>query len=99
VGDAVLQHGSLLLAGDQRLVDLVRCDSPAPAESVAAAAWETGGAHPLGRAVTFDDASAAVAAAASDEWPVEPFEGAERFVADAGRRFAGFRDPAWTWRR
>jgi lipoate-protein ligase A len=99
VGEAVLQHGSLLLAGDQRLVDLVRCDSPAPAGSAAAAAWDTGGALPLGRAVTFDEASAALAAAASDEWPVEAFGDIERFVADAGRRFAEFRDPAWTWRR
>lgn len=99
IGGALLQHGSLLLAGDQSLVGAVGCDPPPAFASAAEIADDSGGPLPLGRRVSFAEASAAVSAAVAAAWPVEPFAGAEEFAADAARAHPEFRDPAWTWRR
>jgi len=99
VGSALLQHGSLLLAGDQSLIGALGCDAPSPFASAAEIAGERGGELPLGRRVTFEEAIAAVSAAAAEAWAVEPFDAAEEFAADAARAYPEFRDPAWTWRR
>ncbi len=90
---ALLQHGSLLLGGDQdRLAELAT--SPrAPADRVTPA-------PPLGRPVSFADAADAVAHAArrwDGEW--HDIDRGEPIVELAARYADTFRSDAWTWCR
>jgi lipoate-protein ligase A len=89
-GRAFLQHGSLLLAGDQSCVRrLLDRDGGAPGEVTLAEA--------AGRPVGFDEAAAAVSA----EWQGAPLpsSGAGTIVELAGRHAGRFRSDAWTWER
>jgi len=84
-GRALLQHGSVLLAGSQELARLVSRDQGAPGGDTTLAAV-------CGRPVSFAEAAAALVAA----WHaplVPPRSALPRWSP------AGFRDSAWTWRR
>lgn len=90
-GNAFLQHGSLLLEDDQRLVaDLtIGVSSPGHETTLRAA---------TGRSIGFIEASVAIARAArgwSESW--RPWTGPTE--SDLAAHIAQFRDPAWTWRR
>ncbi|HEX3275252.1 MAG TPA: hypothetical protein VHR43_10385 [Gemmatimonadales bacterium] len=93
-GGALLQHGSLLLDGDQAMVGRVT-RGRVPADGSIALA------RALGRPVSWDDAAAAVAAAAARAWsPInvpgpELVEEVERAGARLGPRYCS---PSWTWR-
>lgn len=91
-GAALLQHGSILLAGNQQVVAEVTRGAPPVGCEVALSAV-------LGRAVTFEAMAAALAAEAgrwTGTWQVMPPGAADALAArHAGR----FQDPAWTWRR
>jgi lipoate-protein ligase A len=91
---ALLQHGSLLLDGDQRLVRTV-------AQGDAAEAHGTTLTEALGRPVSFTEAASAVASAAAS-WPGRWHElRTPSFALEelAARHAEQFRSPAWTWRR
>jgi lipoate-protein ligase A len=92
-GGAMLQHGSLLLAGSQAVVEAVTA-GPAPAGG------ETSLADALGRPVPFEDAAAAIARAARS-WSAGWTEGPppEAVLARAAAHELHFRSEAWTWRR
>ena len=90
-GTAFLQHGSLLLEGDQRLVSEVTLGrAPASGETTLSAA--------AGRGVSDREAARALADAVrswGDEWrdlDIDPDTLARRHAAR-------FRDPEWTWTR
>lgn len=85
-GGAFLQHGSILLGGDQDLVVRLLAGGPRPGGE-----RPTTLAEALGRPVSFAEVSAAVCA----EWGVAGARHAPP-AAPAGHRFA---EPAWTWRR
>jgi len=92
-GDAMLQHGSVLLGGSQAMVS-----------SVARGRIGDSLDAPLGdlleRPVPFEEAAWAVAAAAqewSPEW--ERLNDAEEASRAAESHVARFRSPEWTWRR
>ena len=92
-GSAMLQHGSLLLEDDQSLV-----------RSLATPADATPGEIPLstalGRTIPFDEAAAAVVAAAPEFLGPLTGRGDPAGLAEAAERHAvRFRDPAWTWQR
>ena len=91
-GDALLQHGSLLLEDDQSVVAQVT-------RGTVGAGGEITLSQVLGRPVGFEE-MADVIGAAFRRWlaPSSTLEAAE---ADelAGPHAARFRDPAWTWRR
>ena len=84
-GTALLQHGSVLLAGSQELARLVSQDTRARG-------GETTLSAVLGRPVSFSETAAALL----DAWnaplipPLAPLPPSSP---------AGFRDPVWTWRR
>jgi lipoate-protein ligase A len=85
-GAALLQHGSILLAGSQETVREVSREN-------GEGRGETTLCEVLGRTVTFEDVAAAVVAA----WdgavtPIAPY----RPLPSLTVRFS---DPAWTWRR
>jgi len=88
---ALLQHGSLLLGGDQRRLATLAADlraEPAPPDP------------PLGRPVRFDDAAAAVAHAArrwDGEW--HDVDRGEPILELAAAYADGFRSDSWTWCR
>lgn len=96
LGDAFLQHGSMLLEDDQALVgELAREVAPVGGEAPLARA--------LGRPVPWDAAARAVEAAFA-EWagsPAAPWgeAGHAAFVAGAAAHEPMFRSPEWTWRR
>ena len=90
---ALLQHGSLLLGGDQRpLARLATGSRPDPDPAAAA--------PPLGRAVRFADAADAVAHAAR-QWDGEwhEIDRGEPILELAAAYADGFRSEAWTWCR
>jgi lipoate-protein ligase A len=96
LGEAFLQHGSMLLEDDQALVATLG-QAPAP----------PGGEAPLsslvGRTVTWDEAGDAVARAFA-AWtggPAVPLEGqaVAALAASAAAHEARFRSAEWTWRR
>jgi lipoyl(octanoyl) transferase len=91
LGGALLQHGSVLLAGDQRLVAEVTTGSPPPHA-------ETSASEVAGRAITFEATAAAVTAELfRGPWAWQAYGGdLDRLAARHAERF---RDPAWTWRR
>lgn len=92
-GEALLQHGSLLLEGNQAVVASITLGTPPPG-------CEAPLAELLGRDVGFTEAAEAVSAAAL-AWP-----GTWTALADPGRFLdasrpheARFRSSEWTWRR
>ena len=92
-GDALLQHGSLLLDGSQAVVASLTLGTPPRGQ-------EAPLAELLGRDVDFAEAAGAVAEAAR-AWP-----GAWTAAADPGRfldasrpHLARFESAEWTWRR
>ncbi len=90
---ALLQHGSLLLGGDQRrLADLTAAPRPP--------AGRDAPAPPLGRPVRFADAADAVAHAArrwDGDW--RDIDRGEPILELAAAYADGFRSEAWTWCR
>jgi lipoate-protein ligase A len=84
-GTALLQHGSVLLAGSQALARLVSRDRGAPGSDTTLAAV-------CGRPVSFAETAAALIAA-WDAPLISPRSAVPRCSA------TGFRDSAWTWRR
>lgn len=88
-GDALLQHGSILLADGQDLVSdlLVERTAPPAAGSLS---------EVLNRAVTRGEVADALVRAARAAWPGE-WE--RRDAIEPGPATDQFRDPAWTWRR
>jgi lipoate-protein ligase A len=90
-GAAFLQHGSVLLHGDQRLVaELTLGSAPASGETTLALA--------AGRRVSDREAADAIIEAArdwGDHW--SPFDTDPHTLVQ--RYAAKFRDPAWTWAR
>ncbi len=90
-GGGMLQHGSLLLEDDQRLVQQLSGGAP------------DGGAplsRLLGRVISWEEAAAAVAEHAAphlaDAWILAD---APPAGLDISAELARFRDPLWTWRR
>lgn len=95
-GGALLQHGSLLLEDDQRVVRSVLAQAPAagadPPEAPLAAV--------LGRPVAFGEAAAAVAAELEERgFPPFGATGPAALEPVAERHAATFRSADWTWRR
>jgi len=91
-GGGLLQHGSLLLQDDQRLVHELT-------NTPQATATETTLSEALGRVVTFQEAADAIRKAAERSaggWGRPP---EERVLARAEGHLAHYRDPEWTWRR
>jgi lipoyl(octanoyl) transferase len=92
---ALLQHGSILVDGDQALVaTLLR--EPAPAPPPAATLREA-----LGRAPALAEVADALAAAVREiedphAFPLEP---GPDLIGAARRLRERYRDPTWTWRR
>jgi lipoate-protein ligase A len=93
---ALLQHGSLLLAGDQS--PLARLGPVAPPSSPRSSYPHSN--HPLGRPVGFGEAAEAVAEAAR-RWPGEWSRIARGWpIVERAAAYAdGFRSQAWTWCR
>jgi lipoate-protein ligase A len=92
-GGALLQHGSMLLGGDQHLLTEL---SLGPAQLTRSRAL----AEVLRRPVTFDEAARAVAEAARTwrtGWRL--FQDEEAVLAAATAHAARFSDPGWTWDR
>ncbi len=92
-GDAFLQHGSILLAGNQDVVRQVTLGAAVPS-------GERALADLLRRPLTSGELAGHIAAAAAD-WPGRWRE--ERLphslAAGAARHAGRFRGEAWTWRR
>jgi lipoate-protein ligase A len=96
LGEAFLQHGSVLLEDDQSLVATVARDPGPPGD-------EAPLARVLGRPVAWADAATA-AAEAFAEWagtPAVPWRDATHaaFLAAATAHEPRFRSAEWTWRR
>lgn len=92
-GAALLQHGSLLLNDDQRMVHDLTLGSPAPSR-------ETPLALVLGRDVGFEEVAHRLQRAFADLIaPLTPFTDHQGLAERAGRHAARFRSPEWTWRR
>jgi lipoate-protein ligase A len=92
LADAFLQHGSLLLDGDQRLVSELLLGVAPPGQEITLS-------EAAGRPIGFDHAAQALAAelrGLGGEWREQP-AGDEAPLAT--RHATRFRDPAWTWRR
>jgi lipoate-protein ligase A len=92
-GGALLQHGSLLLGGDQRLLTEL---SLGPAQLTRSRAL----GEVLRRPVSFDEAACAVAEAARTwrtGWRL--FQDEEALLTAATTHATRFSDPGWTWDR
>jgi lipoate-protein ligase A len=92
-GEALLQHGSLLLEGHQAVVASVTRGTPPAGRDAPLAEL-------LGRDIGFEDTAAAIAEAVR-AWPGEwvPLGDPEPILGAATRHEDRFRSPAWTWRR
>jgi lipoate-protein ligase A len=89
---ALLQHGSLLLGGDQRRLATLRAGTPARTAVSAS--------PPLGRPVSFTEAAAAVCEAArrwAGGW--HDVDRGEPIVELAAAWADAYRAPSWTWCR
>lgn len=84
-GAALLQHGSILVAGSQNIVDVIS------RQSSLLVSGATTLSEVLGRPVSFDE----VASAIVDAW----WDTVSRTARPPDRLTAAFRDPAWLWRR
>lgn len=92
-GDALLQHGSLLLADAQAMVATFSLRAGAPPLGGA-------GGPPLGRAIDFETAADAVIEAAREWAPgIEPLTHGAAIAEAAATAHRKFADPAWTWQR
>lgn len=89
-GAAFLQHGSLLLAGDQSLLTAITRGTPPPDASASLATV-------LGRTVSFAEVAAVIASEFPDRGP--PIGLPEEIRIAAEVRAATYRSPEWTWRR
>jgi lipoate-protein ligase A len=93
-GTALLQHGSMLLADEQRVVEQVTRGHPS---------WESGievASPALGSAADRQSLIEAVAATAEGRWGGEwKRDDGIAVSADAARHEARFRSPTWTWCR
>jgi lipoate-protein ligase A len=89
-GDALLQHGSILVDDDQSLASSLLL-APAAAPPSAATLHEL-----LGRVPAFDEVAGALSRALPG---AERLEMDSLLEADARRASARYRDPEWTWRR
>ena len=92
-GGALLQHGSILLSGDQALVRDITAGRGPPDQAGSLA-------DVTGRELTSRDVAAAVVAAAEECWGgawTPGVAGRDLLDAAAGHEPA-FRSPAWTWR-
>jgi lipoate-protein ligase A len=89
---ALLQHGSILLTGDQAMVTRLTLGA-APADRSASLA------QLLGRPVGWEEAEEAVTRAASARWgaPRQPLNGSTTIVERARTGADRFRSPEWTW--
>lgn len=89
---ALLQHGSILLTGDQAMVTRLTLGA-APADRSASLA------RLLGRPVGWEAAAEAVTRAASARWgpPRQPVNGSTNMVERARTGADRFRSPEWTW--
>jgi lipoate-protein ligase A len=90
-GTALLQHGSILLAGSQEVIDAVSRQPSGPS-------GETTLSAVLGRPVTFAEVADAVLDAFETD-AVGRDTALLRTDDPPDRLTAAFRDPAWTWRR
>lgn len=94
MGRTILQHGSILLTGDQRALETLSAgDDPAPPPATLADA--------LGRLPSWEEAARSVADGfcrlLSGEWiESDPTEEERRVAVELGRRYAS---SEWTWRR
>jgi lipoate-protein ligase A len=93
-GNALLQHGSVLLEDDQQMVLAVTRGvvDPAPA-----APLEDLPGFPLQR----QEVTRSIARAAALRWPGEwiPTSSADRVIEEASPHFVRYRSAAWTWTR
>jgi len=93
-GGALLQHGSILLGDEQRLVGTVtRGEAP---DDGSAPLGEL-----LGREISVNDTAAAVAQAARERWEQGWEDGPEPagVLQEAETHLARFRSEGWTWSR
>ena len=91
-GKALLQHGSILLAGSQ---DVIRAVS----RQASAASGEMTLTAALGRRITFEEVAEAIAATWDDTLPSTALDRPRPPLTDRPPSIARFTDPAWTWRR
>ncbi len=90
-GGGLLQHGSVLLDGDQALVGRVTLGQAPPDRSVLLR-------EALDRPVEWGEAAAAIAAAAAEAWgPADMTAGVDPILARAAELGERFRSPSWTW--
>jgi lipoate-protein ligase A len=99
-GDAMLQHGSILLQGSQDVVRTVTRDEVRTVtrdEVPRDLAGPIAGA--LGRPPAIEEAAEAVATAAAGRWggSWEPVSSPRDLIADSRRHEVRFRSPDWTW--
>jgi lipoate-protein ligase A len=88
-GDAFLQHGSILLDGNQNIVaQVTRGDATRPNSTSLSSL--------LGRAVTFSEVAEAVMDEAAQSWN-GTWQRCDTITKTIDRE--RFTDPAWTWRR
>ena len=89
---ALLQHGSVLLEDDQDVVRQVTCGDAPPDGSAPVSRL-------VGRRVEWDEAAAALAAAAAERWGASfPEPAAPAAVLEAAEAHVPrFRSAAWTW--
>ncbi|HWO89988.1 MAG TPA: hypothetical protein VNL98_12655 [Gemmatimonadales bacterium] len=93
VGNAFLQHGSILLESDQQLVaSLTLGPAAVPAATGLATLIEAARA-------TWQSVADAVAAAAARRWGAVRSELPDQVARRADELARTFADPAWTWRR
>lgn len=92
--DALLQHGSILLAGDQALVASLLVE-PLPAPPPPATL-----SHLLGRPVSATEVAAALEQAVRrlEDPAATALDEGEQLLEDARRRAARYADHDWTWR-
>ncbi len=92
-GTGLLQHGSILLAGRQAMVQQVTVGGAPP--DLAGPLSDA-----IGRSPDLREVADAVAAVAADRWggAWEPEAVSAELLADAGRHEVRFRSPEWTWR-
>lgn len=94
-GGALLQHGSILIADDQSVLNTLtlgqRSTIPAPATLTEA----------LGRQPSFGEIAAALTGAVSrlEDPDAEPFAADDAFRARTSALVVRYMDDAWTWRR
>lgn len=91
-GNAFLQHGSLLLEDDQRVISDLSLDGAPLADAITLSAA-------TGRAVSFAEAAAAVAAELPGWGGTWSADAGLEPAPLAARHADRFRDPTWTWRR